>query len=626
MNPFKPSYPYLYLFVVLCLLMPYRGKAQTTEYKQLKKQLTLETDSFKYVDLLNQISFLAQMKCPDSCLFYSLKAKTIANRLDYAKGKGDALSNMATVFRQKGVHQQALFFYERALLHYQNIGNLEAQAQVLLSSAKIYSDLNDTIPERNFVRQAAQISQKLPKDSLLGKFFADYVGINDQLSRDSVNHYLNRAAQIGVKYNNQYLLMHIQQIWAEKLLVTGKTQEALPHLQHYLDIAEKNHWEYYLLQGLILKGKYQINSRQLDQAIQTYDRVVKAAQENEFKLLETEALRSLLQLYQQKGSSKLIISTQQALVKSLEQASLRNNTILGDFSAFMISSQMQKNLKNQGMLYQQRINALLLIIILITLFLAITFFLYQKSKKNSKRLSELNQTVNAQNRALLDADDFKGKLISMLAHDFRAPIGSTLSIISLLKQGEKIPAAQLEQFYGRIELDLNHVLTAFDHTLSWIRTQMPGYIFDPKQLQAQNIMQQSVLLMLPAAGKKGLQINNLIQPDLLVDSDAEILHFINRNLLNNAIKFSPLNGSIHISLELTTTEAIISIQDEGPGINGNDLDEIFIFDPVRKSIDKGAGLALSISYEMIEKVKGRIWAEQLTQGGTVFKYAIPLSE
>lgn len=468
----------------------------------------LETDSFKYVDLLNQISFLAQMKCPDSCLFYSLKAKAIANRIDYVKGKGDALSNMATAFTQKGVYHQALFFYERALLHYQHIGNLEAQAQVLIKSAKIYSDLNDTIPERNFVRQAAKISQTAAKDSLWGGFFADYVGINDQLSQDSVSYYLNRAAQIGLKYHNQYLLMHIERIWAEKLLALVKTREALPHIQHYLDIAEKNHWEYYLLQGLMLKGKYQTDNQQLNQAIQTYDQVLKAAQKNEYKLLETEALRSLLPLYQQNRASSLVISTQQALIRSLEQAALRNNTILGDFSAFMISSQMQKNLKNQGMLYQQRINTLLLIIILITLFLAMTFVLYQKSKKNSKRLSELNQTVNAQNRALLAGDAFKGKLISMLAHDFRAPIGSTLSIVSLLKVGEEIPATQLGQFYGRIELDLNHVLTAFDHTLSWIRTQMPGYVFDPKQLQIQNIMQQSVFLMHPAAKKKGLQINN----------------------------------------------------------------------------------------------------------------------
>ncbi len=406
-------------------------------------------------------------------MFYSLKAKTISNRLEYEKGKAEALNNMAIAFTLKNVHKQALFFYSRAFIHYQKTGNIEAQAQMLLNSAAACSALHDTVQKSRYIHQAFMISQKASTDALLGNFFADYVAINTEMTTDSINYFLNRAEKIGVKYNNQYLLLHLKAIRAREFLYSGKPSEALPYIQNYLDRARKNQWEYHYLEGLKLMGQYQTETRKLDLAIQTYTQVLKTSKMNGYKRLETDALRSLLTLYQEKRSIEKIISTQNELTISLEQTALRNNTILGDFSAFMISSQQIKNRKNQEALFQQKINALLLVITLITLSLVLIIVLYKKTRKKGKRLAELNQTVHAQNLALLSADKFKGKLISMLAHDYRSPIGSILSIIAMLKEGQEIPKAQLEKFYTRIEQDLSNVLTAFDHTLEWIKAQLP---------------------------------------------------------------------------------------------------------------------------------------------------------
>lgn len=100
--------------------------------------------------------------------------------------------------------------------------------------------------------------------------------------------------------------------------------------------------------------------------------------------------------------------------------------------------------------------------------------------------------------------------------------------------------------------------------------------------------------------------------------------FVFRNLLNNATKVSPRAGKIHVTATKTTDSVTIAVRDNGPGMTSVQISELF--KPGRNSTHSGgAGLALNISYEMVSKMKGRIWAESEPQKGAAFFVSFPAS-
>jgi len=102
-----------------------------------------------------------------------------------------------------------------------------------------------------------------------------------------------------------------------------------------------------------------------------------------------------------------------------------------------------------------------------------------------------------------------------------------------------------------------------------------------------------------------------------------MLQFVNRNLLSNALKFSPNGKTIAIDALKTGKEIIISVKDEGPGLSDNQMKKLFSISSKGGSTRDGAGIALSFSKDFIVKLGGRIWAENRNTGGTIFSYGVP---
>jgi two-component system sensor histidine kinase KdpD len=98
------------------------------------------------------------------------------------------------------------------------------------------------------------------------------------------------------------------------------------------------------------------------------------------------------------------------------------------------------------------------------------------------------------------------------------------------------------------------------------------------------------------------------------------------NLLGNAIKFCPNNAAVIITVLQRATDIFIDVQDNGPGIPPDGLQAIFR--PFQRlaqaSSQRGTGLGLAICKRIVERHGGRIWAENLVQGGAVFHVSLPL--
>lgn len=120
--------------------------------------------------------------------------------------------------------------------------------------------------------------------------------------------------------------------------------------------------------------------------------------------------------------------------------------------------------------------------------------------------------------------------------------------------------------------------------------------------------------------QKSIQING-DRPPLQLAMDAWRIKQVFKNLLNNAISFSPKNGTITCQWQIFQNEVLIELSDQGPGFSSEDLSKIFT--PFYSRRRNGTGLGLMIARDIIQAYGGRLWADNLPSGGAVISIALP---
>jgi len=140
---------------------------------------------------------------------------------------------------------------------------------------------------------------------------------------------------------------------------------------------------------------------------------------------------------------------------------------------------------------------------------------------------------------------------------------------------------------------------------------------------------ENIYLLQSLAIKKNIEISSEIQEANFVFGDKNMINTILRNLISNAIKFTPPNGKIFIATHMTDKQCEISVRDTGVGIAKKNIQELFKIDSKYKSEgtanEKGTGLGLILCKEFIEKHHGKIWVESELGQGSTFYFTIPLN-
>ncbi len=107
-----------------------------------------------------------------------------------------------------------------------------------------------------------------------------------------------------------------------------------------------------------------------------------------------------------------------------------------------------------------------------------------------------------------------------------------------------------------------------------------------------------------------------------------MIKIVLRNLVSNAVKFTPKGGYVEISSKLTGKEVFISVTDNGVGISADDIGKLFDissnFSTKGTNEEKGTGLGLSLCKEFVEKNNGKIWVKSEPSKGSDFTFSLPL--
>lgn len=244
---------------------------------------------------------------------------------------------------------------------------------------------------------------------------------------------------------------------------------------------------------------------------------------------------------------------------------------------------------------------------------------YERSSvmHKNKAIEAQNSRILEQNADLERLNSEKDKLLSIVTHDIRSPLSSIQSYLEVLTaqdidQEERLT---LEQQLLQITRATSEMLT---NVLTWSKTQMEGAYVDLVVLDVKQTLFDSLAIERNMANKKGLKLDLKIEDDLYIHADENMFQLVLRNLMSNAIKFTPRGGTIGISSIKLEDDCLVMIKDTGLGIDAKQQEKLF---KLRASStygtnkEKGIGLGLILCKDFTELQGGKIWYEA-NQSGT----------
>ncbi len=220
------------------------------------------------------------------------------------------------------------------------------------------------------------------------------------------------------------------------------------------------------------------------------------------------------------------------------------------------------------------------------------------------------------------------RLFSIISHDLRSPLNSIQGYLELLTEHsleltERLPIEKqlLDLTKGTSDLLYN--------LLAWSKTQLEGTKVSLQNIHLKNTLQPLLETLRHIAIKKNILLTTHIPAELNIFADSEMLQLVVRNLVYNAIKFTPEGGKITISGEKIDNQCTIQIQDTGIGIPSEKQHNVFssqIKSSLGTNSEKGVGLGLLLCSDFITLQNGRIWFISKEGSGSTFYVSLPLGK
>ncbi|GGI23884.1 sensor histidine kinase [Pedobacter mendelii] len=251
----------------------------------------------------------------------------------------------------------------------------------------------------------------------------------------------------------------------------------------------------------------------------------------------------------------------------------------------------------------------------------------QAAVEKALALEESKAQILAQKEQLEQSNSEKNKLMSIISHDLRTPLVNIQTYLGLLNN-RKIESKDRLMLESSLLQSTNGAVEMLSNLLHWYKTQMEGLNINLREINLLMALQSTLDMGQLYASKKEILFIHHIPLAINVTADADILQLVVRNIITNAIKFTPQGGKIQVNAELILNECKITINDNGKGIAPEKQEKIFSINAESTygtNNEKGVGLGLMLCKEFIEKLGGKIEFESnLAQGSSFFVY-IPTS-
>lgn len=247
-----------------------------------------------------------------------------------------------------------------------------------------------------------------------------------------------------------------------------------------------------------------------------------------------------------------------------------------------------------------------------------------------KLLSMRTQEIEKSREDLANLNQKKDLIFSILSHDLRSPLTTLKGFLSILiDDSEHLSKEDVRKHASSIRNSVTSSLDLIDNTLFWSLSQTGNITYTPSDFSLDEMLQKIGSLYQLTAEKKQIQFSVEVEEKVTVRGDENMIYVTLRNLVSNALKFTPEGKSVKIVAGKNHTTAIITVRDQGVGMSAPYVEKLLSEDqiPLKKgtSNEKGTGLGLILCKKFIDINHGKLRVNSIEGKGTEFVVNLPLA-
>lgn len=249
--------------------------------------------------------------------------------------------------------------------------------------------------------------------------------------------------------------------------------------------------------------------------------------------------------------------------------------------------------------------------------------LEQQVRERTAELEVQKIELERKNLLLEEVNASKDKFFSILAHDLKNPLTSLLGYTELIVDNfDQYPPEELKQEVHHLQLSARHLYALLNNLLTWSRIQRGVMPYRPTDINVFELIQTTQYLFAAKAKHKQIALHNVAQEPLMAYADYNMIDTVVRNLVSNALKFTPAGGSVSISAKQQLHTVEILVADTGIGISESGITKLFRigthYSKPGTQGEEGTGLGLILCKDLVEKNGGTLRVESRVGAGTTF--------
>lgn len=563
-------------------------------------------------------------------------------------------NNLGVLYSYGTDQKTSLGYFIKAMNLAEKINETYALSEAYSNIGTFYDYLEEYGSALKYYTKALEVDLKINNEHNIALSYITVGNINIKLQRlDNARDSLKKAQKLISLVTDNYRQTELYTNLARYFLVANQLDSARTYI---LLAKEKNstlNYDRLNADILLLEGELFFKQKKYKECLPLYDAAFEIY--NKHKIHD-----SFHDIYTNKAIAYSELGRHDKAYEMMQLAQKINNDfepneiakVLGEFENSEASKeekaklmleheiQNQKN-KNELILIRAKLHGAIISIVFLVILITLVVYFYISKRKHNAHLEESYKTIQKQ-KALLEESFLnlknnekklsqlnatKDKFFSIIAHDLKNPFNVLIGLSDIvITEPEIRHSEEFGQIIDGIFQTAKSGYSLLENLLEWARSQTGELEYKPGMCAMDEIIALNTNLFKETAKVKNIEICVLNPIVFNVFADYDMVNFIIRNLMNNAIKFSFHNSKIEISQEQKDDFYIFTIQDYGIGMSKETKERLFKIESTSPLMgtanEKGTGLGLIICKEFIEKNGGNIWVESELDKGSSFKFCL----